>query len=377
MFYYLLCRHESIVIQEILKRIFGELNLRFQSTISGELIGIESRVKELLDLYFDEWSSGVRYVGICGMGGMGKTTLAQEIYKRISCHFEAACFVANVREETRNQGIVSIQKQLISKILMESEIYIWNVSEGINVISNRLRNKKVLMVLDDVDDDLQLEALAGKHDWFGLGSRIIVTSRNSHLLLSHGVNCVYRIEKLNDVEALELFSWRAFKKPCPEENYVDLSMDFVRYASGLPLALKVLGSLLYSRRTDEWRSAQDKLKANLDRNILDILQISFDGLTDTQKDLFLDIACFFKGENKDRIKDMLESFSFYPDYNLDVLMDKSLITIDEERRLRMHDLLQKMGQEIVRRESPKEPGERSRLWIYEEILYVLKENTVS
>ena len=377
MFYYLLCRHESIVIQEILKRIFGELNLRFQSTIFEELIGIESRVKELLDLYFDDWSSGVRYIGICGMGGMGKTTLAQEIYKRISGHYEATCFVANVREETRNQGIVSIQKQLISKILMESEIYIWNVSEGINVISNRLRNKKVLMVLDDVDDDMQLEALAGKHDWFGIGSRIIVTSRNSHLLLSHGVNCVYRIEKLNDVEALELFSWRAFKKPRPEENYVDLSIDFVRYASGLPLALKVLGSLLYSRRTDEWRSARDKLKANPDRNILDILQISFDGLTDTQKDLFLDIACFFKGENKDRIKDMLESFSFYPDYNLDVLMDKSLITIDEERRLRMHDLLQKMGQEIVRRESPKEPGERSRLWIYEEVLYVLKENTVS
>ena len=156
-----------------------------------------------------------------------------------------------------------------------------------------------------------------------------------------------------------------------------MSMDFVRYASGLPLALKVLGSLLYSRRTDEWRSARDKLKVNPDRNILDILQISFDGLTNTQKELFLDIACFFKGENKDRIKDMLESFSFYPDYNLNVLMDKSLITIDEERRLRMHDLLQKMGQEIVRRESPKEPGERSRLWIYEEVLYVLKENTVS
>ena len=58
------------------------------------------------------------------------------------------------------------------------------------------------MVLDDVDDDMQLEALAGKHDWFGLGSRIIVTSRDSHLSLSHGVNCVYRIEMLNDVEVL-------------------------------------------------------------------------------------------------------------------------------------------------------------------------------
>ena len=156
-----------------------------------------------------------------------------------------------------------------------------------------------------------------------------------------------------------------------------MSMDFVRYASGLPLALKVLGSLLYSRGTDEWRSARDKLKANPDRNILDILQISFDGLTDTQKGLFLDIACFFKGENKDCISDILESFGYYPDYNICVLIDKSLITIVGQGTLWMHDLLQKMGQEIVRRESPKEPGERSRLWIYEEVLYVLKENTVS
>ena len=67
-------------------------------------------------------------------------------------------------------------------ILMESTINIWNVSVGISVIESRLRNKKGLMVLDDVDEIQQLEALAGKCDWFGFGSRIIVTSRDSHLL---------------------------------------------------------------------------------------------------------------------------------------------------------------------------------------------------
>ena len=374
---YLLCSHESLDIQQILKKIFSELNCKFSNIVSKDLIGIDSCVKEVLDLYLDEGLGGVRFVGICGMGGIGKTTIAQEISKRISSNFEASSFIANVREETKNQHLVSLQTQLLSKILTESEIKIWNVSEGINVIANRLRNKKVLIVLDDVDGKEQLEALAGKHDWFGLGSRIIVTSRDIHLLRRHGVDDVYIPKGLNDDEALELFSWRAFKKPHPEENYADLSRDFVSYANGLPLALSILGSSLFGKRTNAWRSACDKLRVESNRDILNILQISVDGLMDTQKELFLDIACFFKGEKKDCIRDILESFGYHPDYNIDVLMDKSLITIDEHGTLWMHDLLQKMGQEIVHRESPKEPGGRSRLWIYEDVVRALKNNIVS
>nr|XP_023929461.1 TMV resistance protein N-like [Quercus suber] len=370
-----LCRHESIVIQEILKKILGELNLISQNIVFKDLVGIESRVNEMLNLYLDEGLGGVRFVGICGMGGMGKTTIAQEIFKRISSNFEATCFIANVREETNNQYLVSLQKQLLSKILMESEINIWDVSEGISAIGNRLCNKKVLIVLDDVDGEEPLEALAGKHDWFGLGSRIIVTSRDRHLLRRHGVDDVYTIKGLNDDEALELFSRRAFKNPQPEENYAKLSKDFVKCANGLPLALNVLGNSLFDKTMDEWKSALDKLKIELDGNIMKILQISFDGLMDTEKELFLDIACFFKGKKKDFIRDILESFGYHPDCNIRVLMDKSLITIEENGILWMHDLLQKLGQEIIRRESPKEPGERSRLWIYKDVLHVLQKNT--
>ena len=145
----------------------------------------------MLDLYLDERLGGVRFVGICGMGGIGKTTIAQEISKRISSNFEASSFIANVREETKNQHLVSLQKQRLSNIFMESEIKIWNVHEGVNIIGNRLRGKKVLIVLDDVEDQKQLEALAGNLDWFGLESRIIITSKDSQLLKRCGVNYIY------------------------------------------------------------------------------------------------------------------------------------------------------------------------------------------
>ena len=373
-----LCRYESEVIQEIIGRICTELDHKFSGVYEYEaLVGIDSHVEEMLGSCLREGLGDVRFVGICGMGGMGKTTLAREIYRRISINFEATSFIVNVREKTKNQGLVSLQKQLLSKILMEREINIWDFYEGIDVIRHRLRNKKVFIVLDDVDEEQQLEALAGKRDWFGAGSRIILTSRDRHFLKRNGVDYIYTIEGLNDDEALELLSWGAFKKTHLEESYMDLSMDFVNYAKGLPLALKVLGPLLFGKNMDEWKSARDKLKEEPERKILDILEISFYGLTDSQKGLFLDIACFFKGEKKDCISDILESFGYYPDYNIGVLKDKSLITIDNNGILWMHDLLQDMGQQIVFRESPDEPGGRSRLWHCEDVLHTLKNNTVS
>ena len=141
--------------------------------------------------------------------------------------------------------------------------------------------------------------------------------------------------------------------------------------------LKVFGSLLFDKEIDEWNSALDKLKVEPDKKILDILKISYDGLMNTQKELFLDIACFFKGEKKDCIRDILKSFGYYPEYNIGVLIDKSLITIELDETIWMHDLLQEMGQEIVSQESPKELGRRRRLLHYEDILFVLKNNIVS
>ena len=370
------CRPESTVIEKIIQRINNELDREVPS-VSEHLVGMESRVQEMLDLCLGERLDCVRFIGICGIGGIGKTTLAREIYNKIFPDFEASSFIDNIREESENQCLVSLQKQLLSKILMSTQENISNVYEGINVLRKRLRNKKVLIVLDDVNEEEQLKALAGKDEWFGVGSIIIVTSRDRHLLKGHGVKHIYEAKELNDNEALKLFSWKAFKKPHLEENYVDMSEHFVKYANGLPLALEVLGSLLFGKRIDERKSALEKLKAEFDNKILNILKISFDGLTKMQQELFLDIACFFKGEYKDGIIDIFQSFGFCPTYNIGFLADRSLITIDECGTLWMHDLLQEMGRDIVRREFVKELGRRSRLWRYEDVLHVLKNNIVS
>ena len=376
LFCYILCSSESKVIKKIIQRINGEPD-REVPFVSEHLVGMDSRVKEMLDLCLGETLNCVRLVGICGMGGIGKTTLAQQIYNRIFRNFEASSFIADVREESKSRRLVSLQNNILSKILMGIEKNISDVEEGKKILRNRLCNKKVLIVLDDVNDDEQLKALA-RNDWFGPGSIIIVTSRDSHLLNTYwdGVIDIYIAEGLNDDEAMELFSLKAFKKPHPKENYVDLSINFVNYAKGLPLALRVLGSLLFGKTLDVWRSARDKLEAKPNRNIMDVLKLSFDGLDDTQKDLFLDIAFLFKDRNNYCVRDTLESLGHYT-YDIDVLQDKSLITIASNGALWMHDLLKEMGRDIVRCESPEEPGKRSRLWSYKDVLRVLTSNAVS
>ncbi|KAL5843181.1 hypothetical protein ACOSQ4_009139 [Xanthoceras sorbifolium] len=152
-----------------------------------------------------------------------------------------------------------------------------------------------------------------------------------------------------------------------------LSNKVVKYAGGVPLALKVIGSSLLKKSKEVWESALDKLEKSPNKKIQRVLQISYDGLDDGVQKAFLDIACFFQGWDIDQVKELLCAGGLFA---IDDLIDKSLIAVSNNK-IMMHDLLQAMGREIVRQESIEDPGKRSRLWHHEEIYQILKENMVS
>ena len=219
-----------------------------------------------------------------------------------------------------------------------------------------------------------MEKLAGENCWFGSGSRVMITTRDRHLLKKHKVTEIYEAEALNHYEALKLFSLKAFKMDHPIEDYGKLSQAFVDYCKGLPLALEVLGSSLYDRSIDEWKSKLGRLTKSCDGKILSVLRISFEELEQSEKEIFLDIACFFNHINGDDGIKFLDYLEIGARIGLTVLNDKSLIKL-HGNQLWMHDLLREMGRDIVCQEC-KDPEERSRLWSFDDIDNVLTENTV-
>ena len=334
-------------------------------------VGIISRGEKLVSL-LSIGSNDVRIIGLWGMGGLGKTTLARVVFRMVSEKFERSCFLSNVREEYEKSGLVPLQQLLILKLLNEN-MSIHDVDDGVFTIKNRLRHKRIILVLDDVNQLEQLDNLAGNHIWFGSGSRIIITTRDKHLLQI--ADDIYDVEGLDDGEALHLLSLKAFKTDHPPKDFLELSKDVVHYAKGLPLAIETLGSFLFNRDVDIWISTLNRLKEFPERTILQKLKIGYDGLQETEQKIFLYIACFFNHEEKNNVVEILHYLGLYPNVGLRVLVDKSLIKMYDSK-VWMHDLLQEMCQEIVREECREDPGKRSILWSFEDINIVLNNNTV-
>ncbi|XP_076910839.1 disease resistance protein Roq1-like [Bidens hawaiensis] len=369
--------HEAQFIQKIVEEISQELRF-INSSIDEKLIGMETRVKDVVSS-LETNIYDVRMIGIKGMGGAGKTTLARVVFDQISFRFEGSSFVENVRENSKNPscGLKSLQKQVLSDVLKANDITVNGVYEGKKLMKQRMCCIMVLVVLDDVDHIDQLEALVGELSWFKPGSRVIITTREEQVLVAHGVpkNMILDVKLLSYEEAICLFNRCAFGREVPKKSYKELSRQVVRYAAGLPLTIKVLGSFLRGKdELEYWTDALERLKTIPLKETQEILEISYNGLEEDYKEIFLDVACILKGWKKTKAIIALESCGLHGTSGLRVLEQKSLITITDNGILGMHDHIEEMGKNIVRRSYPNLPYRHSRLWIGEEIEGVLVED---
>ncbi|XP_006588011.2 disease resistance protein RUN1 [Glycine max] len=359
------------LLKEIVKLVLKRLGKHLVN--SKGLVGIDKKIADIESLIRKE-SKDTRLIGIWGMGGIGKTTLPQEVFNKLQSEYQGSYFLANEREQSSKDGIISLKKEIFTELLG----HVVKIDTPNSLPNDTIRRMKVLIVLDDVNDSDHLEKLLGTLDHFGAGSRILITTRDEQVLNANKADEIYRLREFNFDKAFELFKLNAFNQSDNQSEYDELSQRVVNYAKGIPLVLKVLARLLRGKNKEVWESELDKLEKMPLREVCDIMKLSYVDLDRKEQQIFLDLACFFLRSQTKITIDYLNSLLKDSESDnsvvvgLERLKDKALITFLENNFISIHDSLQEMACEIVRQESTGDPGSRSRLWDLDDIYEALK-----
>ncbi|CAN6875092.1 unnamed protein product [Brassica oleracea var. botrytis] len=244
------------------------------------------QLQEMIDFNCDQ----TQIVGIVGMPGIGKTTLAEEYFERSNDRYSFNKIISDIRE----RGHHHLECKLLEGQKLNDEAIIFS--------------KKSFLVLDDVSQKKHIEFLLQNRRRIKKGSKIVITTRDKSSIAEFSPE-IYVVPPLNDTVAWQLFNDHAFKggASSTKGNFPKLTQKFVDYAGGNPRALEELGKELNGKDEAEWVTRLENLPYQCNSIIKKELKISYEELTEQQKDAFLDIACFFRSEEENYVKCLLDS----------------------------------------------------------------------
>ncbi|GLJ33636.1 hypothetical protein SUGI_0676080 [Cryptomeria japonica] len=255
------------------------------------------------------------------------TTLAKEFFNRQRSEYDRSTFLFDVREAAAKGELPCLQTKLLKDLFIEDHHKFQSTDEGISYLRYRLGKAlllRFLIVVDDIDHIGQLDALlvTDRHT-LNPDSLVIVTTRDERLLIQASITLRYRMKEMNDKHSRELFCCHAFQQPYPNRGFEDLVESFVKGCGGLPLSLQVLGRHVSgSSEQRYWQRELDKVRKTLPGDIKQRLQISYDSLDREEKEIFMDIACFFVGKLKSTAIRVWECSGWKADLAVQILKDK-------------------------------------------------------
>nr|GEV29370.1 disease resistance protein [Tanacetum cinerariifolium] len=271
----------------------------------------------------------VRVYAIWGMGGIGKTTLAQYVYNHelVKARFDLKrwVYVSDVFDIRRIIKSICGSKDLELDAMQAC-------------LQDKLRGKKFFIVLDDVwIENIDMEKwdeLCKSLSCGAKGSTVMVTTRkeNTAQLMAKIPELQHNVGVLSEEESWSLFKMLAFPGGGERENVRELELvgrEIVEKCKGLPLAVKSLGSLMSTKkRVNEWQLVNDKFMLEMqDNGILPALRLSYDNLLPHLKRCFAYCCVFSKGSrlSKDSLIEVWMANEFIPSQG-----DVNLYALGEE-----------------------------------------------
>ncbi|CAF2337215.1 unnamed protein product [Brassica napus] len=291
---------EEDTLQE---RVIGEMRQSFPSVSESSLVGVEPSVEELVGHLVEE--NGVQVVSICGMGGIGKTTLARQVFhhEMVRRRFNGFAWVF-VSQECRQKHVWRGILQSLKPKNDEQRIVEMTVSGLQDELFKLLETQRCLIVLDDVWSSAAWELIKPAFPHRS-GSKILLTSRNESVGLHPDLRCIiFRPRFLTHDD-----SWEVFRKiALIERNDIEFEVDdlteeiqqMLKHCGGLPLAVKTLGGLLTTKRTaSEWRKVHNNIRSQIAGEIgensgliINVITLSYEDLPSHLKHCFLYLAHF-------------------------------------------------------------------------------------
>ena len=330
--------------------------------VNNMVVGLERNLTKVKDRLKE-----VRILGLIGMGGIGKTTLANAIFHELKSAYNASCFAKDLKNKSDSLGILC---DMLKDFGEDPESLPTNLVDAQTMLKQFMVGKKVLIILDDIRDQDQLDDLLHPDILSdNAGITLIITTRNWDKIKDRvEENGKIEVDTLDENAAKELFIHHSCGSggSLPIE-FCDIGGRIVEACSGLPLSLRVLGAFLRDKwRLRSWERALRRIKRGrcLDGNkeefedtkLWSTLKISFDGLGMDEKNMFLDIACFFckdvwpEGMSIGRALHVWTINDIPPIKSFNMLIERSLVNVDEDGCIEMHDQLRDMGRMIVERD---------------------------
>ena len=263
-----------------------------------DVVGIEDKATKLKHwLVGDLEEKNYKIATVWGMGGVGKTTLVDHVYKTVKLEFDAAAWVT----VSKSYQVEDLLKRIAREFGIVTDVTNMEIRNLVEIIRKHLEGKRFILVLDDVwEKDVWINNIMEVFPT-NCTSRFVFTSRKFEVASLATGNCAIKLEPLGEKHSWKLFCKAAFRnsddKWCPSELH-DLATKFLQKCEGLPIAIACIGRLLSSKDLTyaAWDSVYRELEFQPTNNVIRgvdiILKVSLEDLPYELKNCFLYCAIF-------------------------------------------------------------------------------------